>query len=153
MRGRVQPAIMYLEYGLSSIHATIFQNRAGDRPNLHPNPRNAITGAISRCSVKVAAIYERPIKSGISRAKREGQRKRRRGCVGGGGGGRERRGGDSLSRRFNYGGEREPSGDGCRVKKYFATRNKRMFNHLIGQIAVRDAKSPKSAGKSNSTII
>lgn len=67
MRGRVRLAIMYPEYGLSSIHATIFQNRTDDRANLRPNPRNAITDAINRCSVKVPAIYERPIKSGISR--------------------------------------------------------------------------------------
>lgn len=78
---------MYPEYGLSSIHATIFQNRTDDRANLRPNPRNAITDAISRCSVKVPAIYERPIKSGISRAKEERYRLGGRGGSGGDGDG------------------------------------------------------------------
>lgn len=69
--GCARLAIMQPEYGLSSIHATIFQNRTDDRTNLRQIRRNAITDAISRCSVKVQRYTRDRLKAVFPESKQQ----------------------------------------------------------------------------------
>lgn len=77
--GCARLAIMQPEYGLSSIHATIFQNRTDDRTNLRRIRRNAITDAISRCSVKVQRYTRDRLKAVFPGSKQQRAWKRRDG--------------------------------------------------------------------------